>query len=50
MRRQSAELLARVPDPYARLDAAAAEALRERLDELMALRAANIGGAFTLAR
>ena len=50
MRRQSAEMIAGIPDPYAGLDAEAAGTLRSRLDELMALRAANIGGLATLAR
>ncbi len=50
MRRQSEELIASVPDPFAGMDAGAAAAIQARRDELMALRAANIGGLATLAR
>lgn len=42
-RREAAEVMAALPDPYADLDPALARALRERQVELAALRTANIG-------
>lgn len=42
-RRQAAEVMAAIPDPYADLDPALADALRQRQSELAGLRATHIG-------
>jgi hypothetical protein len=42
-RRQAAEVMAAIPDPYADLDPALADALRQRQAELAGLRATHIG-------
>ena len=42
-RRQAAEVMAALPDPYVDMDPALAEALQQRQAELASLRATNIG-------
>ena len=48
-RRMAAEVMAAVPDPYADLDPALADALRQRHAELAALRSTHIGLLFKAA-